>query len=318
MSQQHQIYTISAIVDDSLLNDYLLGILNTILFVRLLGVVEPSSKIHQFLNTSYPVISNNNNNNNNNNNTSSLYNSSPYEWTIKKVNSIMDSYKRKINSINNNPYYNDEINSLSQIFTKIIFIIKFNKITNTNRIESWIIELNVLNKSYYDSFWDDFVINNIDNINNNENSNFLKFLKLDSSTLKRNFINDSFNDNLFKILKYVDNNKTFLPLINLKLNNLTNFNIKTDLIIDSNLFNNKNFNINNLINSSSMDSIDLDSLSISNSFDKSDESLEYINTNENGDIIMSSSNSLNNDSNIGKLSDDLWKNGYNFLKKMLE
>lgn len=301
-------FKLNAIVLDNYLRDYLNGLLNTILFIRLLGIIEPLEDIplanHSFESIVYPVI----NNNKNISNKDDLINRSPQSWVSNKIKSLMNSYDEKINK-------KQKTNSLGDVFTKIIFVLKFFNVSDNQTWEIWVIDLdvldsNIINKESISS--SAYFTNPVDKLKSNGKSKDFTslhgFLSNDMNT-KIKLMRSSFESNMFNIIKFSESNIDNMPSI--KTQDMNPFSIKTDYLINWRYYiSNLDFNLD----------LDLNLSSLHNSTDLSQESIEYINTTDNGDIIISSgSNSENDISNKNKgPKDDLWKNGYNFFKKMLE
>lgn len=359
---------IKAIISDNLLDDYLTGLLNTILFVRLLGSLTPSQS--SFQNIIYPKIENSKNTNNTNNiskdttltsNLDDLLNSSPQSWVARKIQLLKKSYfdrkryKKKLKS-NHHNINNKSNNSISDVYTKIIFAVRFYSnysgfTENAKPWESWIIDLDVLDNDEFDNDNNDnnnnnkefykFNINNTEIDNENENEDLLILQKqmkklydfiFQSPTVRLESIKSSFHSNMLEIVKLANTNNENLP--SMKSHTLNPFSIKTEFLIDSKIYNNIENSISNKSSDSNIsDYLDFNSFNVS-SFtandshmtpnskepDSSHESIEYIHTTENGDVILSSGSNSTNDisnGNNGK-RDDLWKNGYNFFKKILE
>lgn len=318
-----------AILDDSLLHDYLHGILHTLLFMRLLGLIDCSNiNNNSFLGIVYPVIKVKDKelnliddyDYNDDYDYDYLLNTSPSDWINKKVDNLIKKYEENIQV--RKTKLNEKDGSLSDVYSKILIIIKFygnERIESSNDDkrykncwETWILEFDVLSNILSRQT----PVSCLDS-----NSNYIllyKFLEMKPRN-RIDSVKNNFNSNMFEIISLIDHNKEHIPSIK-KSHSINPFNLKLNSLIYSDLYD-KNFNLANFIND-----LDLNISLITGDSRLSQESIEYINTTENGEVIISSdsnsnSNSVsifNDESTTPRVGDELWKNGYNFLKKMLE
>lgn len=309
MSASNSLFNFSAILDEGALRDYLSGIINTILFLRLLGTVEPCRTQNSFMGICYPVILESSTADTNNSPSTS-----PQSWTREKIAAIVNSYteKKKGQLDQNTSQFR-----LSHVFTKIIFILKLYDTHSGNEgicWETWVIETDVLNPEAFHGTdvslieksqkADPFVANN---------RPLYDFLNMAPYT-RSQFIKDTFRSNMLDVIKHADSNRGVISNSSMNVKTLDLFPIKSDYLIDFNLYN-TNFNIGDLTKNSDLEFI-------SNSFNLSSLSQESLQQITASDFIDDSSATNQDDptqqNNIPKRSDDLWKNGYNFFKKILE
>lgn len=356
-------FKLKAVLADTSLCDYLNGVLNTILFVRLLGLLEPLENVplsqHSFQNTVYPVISDTSSLRHHSGDDDYLLNRSPREWVASKVEALAKSYREKTHSKRKS-----HPPTLADLYTKVIVVLRLynaghqhatgkNHTGNTAPAgkcwEAWIIDLDVLGNTETTATTTHTNINNTsvahtidrtttvsttgtavastgkerakDTINL---ETLLRFSSMDSES-RTDAMQTSFRSNMFHIIECADSNCDSIPSV--RTQSLNPFLIKTEFQIKPNMYsNNKNDNdtSNNLPGELELDFNSLNISSITGDSGLSHESIEYINTTENGDVVISSGSGSgsgsksDNDTYANKDKEDLWKNGYNFFKKMLE
>ena len=365
-------FKLEAVLADTSLGDYLSGVLNTILFVRLLGLLEPLENVplsqHSFQNIVYPVISDTSSLRNHSAEEDYLLNRSPREWVASKVGALTRSYREKTHGKRKS-----QPPKLADLYTKVVIVLRLynaghqhsnskNNNSNTDPAgkcwEAWIIDLDVLDNTQTTTTTippinTDFVANPIDRTttvstmgtaatNNTsmgkekarDTVNFetlLRFSSMDNQS-RADAMQASFRSNMFHIIKCADSNSDSIPSI--RTQSLNPFLMKTEFLIKPNMYSNNSNNTdnnnddnntnNNLPGDLELDFNSLNISSITGDSGLSRESIEYINTTENGEVVISSGSGSgsgsksDNDTYANKGKDDLWKNGYNFFKKMLE
>lgn len=348
-------FKLDAVLTEASLDAYLNGILNTILFVRLLGLLEPLENVplsqHSFHGIAYPVIRDtttlrNPAENRPQNYDDDLLNRSPREWTASKVGALMKSFreKRPNKRKTQSPIWLD-------MFMKVVVVLKLydathphhNNNTNNGNINSnsesgdgcweiWVLDLDVLANTEKTTTT---IANPIDRTTNTNTTNrtatatatdrskdtgkLYDFFSLDAHD-RLGSMESSFRSNMFQIIKYADSNTDNIPGI--RTQSLNPFSIRTEFWVKPNHYTSAGIN-----NPSGELDLDFNSLNISlimGDSALSQESMEYINTTENGEVVISSGSGSgsgsksDNETNANRVKDDLWKNGYNFFKKMLE
>lgn len=276
---------ISAVLEESSLNGYLDGILNTILFMRLLDPIDTDFSFSHFLKTNYPSTR-----------SSQIKLPTCAIEASSWINECISEIHSNITPIEANNL-TDAVHSIDSLFAKVLLSLKFYVDDTDNnhrskRCESWLIDLDILRDQFSSSFFDrekmDTLKSNKSINFNNLNSNSLLYLSLNPS-FRQDFLNDLFQSNISQIIQYVDSHRENVPIFK---STKSPFLLDYKIVVTSSIYTNP---------------LDIEDLASSFPGLDSNESIEVL-----------SSLEYDKQKNEASTADDLWKNGYNIIRKILD
>ncbi|ODV85696.1 hypothetical protein CANARDRAFT_7074 [[Candida] arabinofermentans NRRL YB-2248] len=334
-------FNLKIIADLDTVHDYLKGILWTIFFTRLFGSIKPDDN-NSFLDIPYPT-------------TPFPELESLIE---SKIVSILDGltsstysqsnynvHRTSGSDIQNYQDTTDNDNSSDELFYRCVMVIKFyersiiisnpdlqsstklwgnsnnNEPRQVSRLDSDSSLTSLTQRTpnhirKYINCWEKWILSI--NIINNRNQKMMQL----SNTDKLDLYKDDFENNLFNVIDFVDANKDHIPPI--QSIDKSPFPYKIVFALNTHDSNSLNqvftkFEIPNGKINDSMNNMNNEE----RYSDDQQDSMEYITTTEAGDVIMSTSsnaNNYNNDQNHRSLNsgEEMLRNGYKFIKKLLE